>query len=370
MATIEVEYRGCKGNILSLPCSDSELGQKLESSKILITRVVHPEGLSLLKDALVSVDELNFLAKVMEGYDPDRETQFLAGLSIARDINMKDLINISLNTSHYTVIKDCSDLSAAGERHLKNLGHAALTMEPEEFVNAGKGLLASGRGVPTEYGLLFENAEVPVLNLYDGHHLPWYWCRDEIVASVRMRYEGRKDYLYLPVENATIHKALARLECPDLSDCSLEIDKYSFRGERWKGHMDSVFEKEGLHGANQLAEAVCLCWRRTNELLLVAEFAQAKGSEDIKRLAEHIDDFVVLDHAKSAVDVAQYFVAHEDGYRVDSYAREFVDFQQMGESIITEREGQFAGDGFVCMEKGKSLEQIMEAPSPGMELTM
>ena len=370
MATIEVEYLGCKGKSLSLPCSDSELGQRLESSKILITRVLHPEGLSLLKDALVNVDELNFLAKVMEGYDPDREAQFLAGVSISRDISMKDLINISLNTSHYTVIKDCSDLAAAGERHLKNLGHATLTMEPEEFVNAGKRLLASGRGVPTEYGLLFENTEVPILSLYDGRHLPWYWCRDEVVASIRMQYGDKTDYLYLPVEDATIHKALARLGCPDLSDCSLEIDKYSFRGERWKGHMDSVFEKEGLHGANQLAEAICLCWRRTNELLSVAEFAQAEGSEDIKRLAEHIDDFVVLKHAKSAEDVAKYFVTHEDGYRVDSYVREFVDFQRMGESIIANREGQFVGDGFVCMEKGKSLEQIMEDPSPGMELTM
>lgn len=134
--------------------------------------------------------------------------------------------------------------------------------------------------------------------------------------------------------------------------------------------MESVFVKESLHGANLFAESICLCWRRTNELLSVAEFAQAEGSEDIKRLAEHIDDFVVLDHAKSAEDVAKYFVAHKAGFHVDNCVREFVDFQRMGETIIASQEGRFVGDGFVCMKKGKSLEQIMEDSSPGMELTM
>ncbi len=369
-APILVDYLGNPDVNLYLPCKAGELGQELDSNTITITRVIHPEELSMLKGMTVNIDELNFLAQAMTRFDQNEETQFLAAASLAENVDVKDLINISLNTSHYTVINSFCDLAGAGKQHLKNLGAQTSTLEHEEFVEAGKQLLISGRGIPTSRGLLFENEEVPFETLYDGNHLPWYRCRNDIIAGIQIRYGGGTEYLYLPEESFAIDRALERLGCPVLADCSVEFDVYGFNTEKWKARLDSVLEKEGLYGANRLTEALSRHWMNQDKLLSVVEFAQAEGSEDIKRLADHFDDFMVLDHARTAVDVAKYFVAHEDGYRVDGYARAFVDFQRMGEAIIANREGQFVGDGFVCMEKGKSLEQIMEATTPGMELAM
>ena len=65
----------------------------------------------------------------------------------------------------------------------------------------GRDLLSSGKGVPTEYGLLFENEEVPFQQVYDGTTFPLYCYKGNEVAIVHMHYQGRTEYLYLPEEH-------------------------------------------------------------------------------------------------------------------------------------------------------------------------
>jgi len=88
-----------------------------------------------------------------------------------------------------------------------------------DFAKVGRDLLASGKGIPTDYGLLFENETEPFTAVYSGETFPQYYYRADIIASVRLEYNGKSEYLYLPEESISIDKALARMGNPALEDC-------------------------------------------------------------------------------------------------------------------------------------------------------
>lgn len=377
MATIAVEYLGgSDDDALYLPCKDSELEKVLRAirsdggNEIIITNVMWPEGLSILNGQTVDVDELNYLAKRLDSFVPSEYLPFYAAVQITPDMDMEKLINLSFNTAHYTLIQDVSDPEQVGKLHYMNL-HGGITENERktiDFGEIGRKLLTSGKGVPTTFGLLFENQEVPFETVYNGVNFPAYYCKADFIAGVRLDYNGRSEYLYLPEETVTIEKALKRLDCPNCYDCTVTVDAYGNIDEIWQDRMDDSLEYEGIYEANHRAEILSRPGLDKGKLLKVFGYSEEVSTEALQRLADHLDDFIVIPGAETAVDVAEYFMQHEDGYRVDEYARDYVDFQKMGEYLITERDGQFVSGGFVCMEENCSFERIMGRESPGMEM--
>lgn len=85
----------------------------------------------------------------------------MAAASLEKSPDLERLINLSFNINHYSVIRDVSDLAGIGQYHLLNIrGSLSKTeLETIDFAQAGRDLLSSGKGIPTDYGLLFENEE-------------------------------------------------------------------------------------------------------------------------------------------------------------------------------------------------------------------
>lgn len=115
----------------------------------------------MLNGIKVCADELNFLARSIERFDDSEYNQFMAAASLEKSPDLERLINLSFNINHYSVIRDVSDLAGIGQYHLLNIrGSLSKTeLETIDFAQAGRDLLSSGKGIPTDYGLLFENEE-------------------------------------------------------------------------------------------------------------------------------------------------------------------------------------------------------------------
>lgn len=368
MATIQIQSSTYAGNTTwAFPMKDSELDRRLRAiglgsaGEIPIISVGWPEGLHVLNGLTVNADELNFLAKSLERFDDSEYDQFLAAVSIEKSPDLERLINLSFNINHYTVIRDVSDLAAIGEYHLLNTrgGLSKTELETIDFAQVGRDLLSSGKGVPTEYGLLFENEEVPFQQVYDGTTFPPYVYKADVVAIVNMHYKGKTEYLYLPEEDISIEKALKRLDAPCLSDCTMEMEMFNCPDKCWRDRLETNFEIAGLQEANYLAEVLTRKNLDLGKLLRVTDYAEVVSGEDVRKLADHLDDFIVIKGAETYVDVGEYITQHEMAYAVGENMPDFVNYSKLGEFIMQERDGQFMGGCFVCMEDGSDFAHIM-----------
>lgn len=375
MGTIRVKISTYEGNTdLEFPMKDSVLADKLQSMRcgqeIPISGIIWPLGLNMLNGLMVNADELNFLAKSIERYDDSEYDQFMAAASLEKSPDLERLINLSFNINHYTVIRDVSDLAWIGKYHLFNTrGYLTKTeQETLDFAQIGRELLSSGKGIPTEYGLLFENEEVPFQQVYDGNTFPPYAYRGNAIAVVNMHYQGRTEYLYLPEEGISIDKALNRLGAPCLSDCTMEMEIFNCPDECWQDRLENNFEIAGLHQTNYLAEVLARPNIDLHKLLCVTDYSDVVAGEDIKKLADHLDDFIYIKGAETPADVGEYITQHENGYEAGEYLRDFLDYQKLGEYISGERDGQFMYGGFICMEDGCDVMGILHEKHNEIEL--
>ena len=375
MGTINVQISTYEGNTsLIFPMKDSALADKMQAlgcgNELPISGVIWPSGLNVLNGLKVSADELNFLAKSIERLDDSEYDQFLAAVSLEKSPDLERLINLSFNINHYTVVRDVSDLAGIGEYHMMNIRGSLSKMELEtiDFAQVGRDLLSSGKGIPTEYGLLFENEEVPFQQVYDGTTFPPYLYRGNEVAVVNMHYQGKTEYLYLPEEDISIEKALKRLGAPCLSDCTSEMEIFNCPDECWRDRLETNFEIAGLREANFLAEVLARPDIDLYKLQCVTDYADVVAGEEIRKLANHLDDFIFIQDAKTSIDVGKYVALNEPGFEAGDELEDFIDYQKLGEYIVKSRDGQFLYDGFVCMEDSCDYTQIMGENPHDMEM--
>lgn len=127
MITATVKHNDNYADI-EFPCSEAYLSAKLMEIHVddlssithYISAITEPKELSFLKDRLVNLDELNYLAKRMDSFFGDEETQFFEAIKLEHFTEMKDLINLTFNLDKYTLIKDVSDMGKVGRKYLLN----------------------------------------------------------------------------------------------------------------------------------------------------------------------------------------------------------------------------------------------------------
>lgn len=366
MGTVRVQISTCEGNAAwEFPMKDSVLADKLQSmgcgQEIPISSVIWPSGLNMLNGLMVDADELNFLAKSIERYNESEFDRFIAAANELKSPDVAELINLSFNLEHYSLVTDVTDLAKIGKDHLLDMRGCITAKESAtlDFAEIGRNLLTSGKGIPTDYGLLFENDEVPFQQVYDGTTFPPYLYKGNEVAIVHMHYQGKTEYLYLPEEDISIEKALGRLGTPCLSDCTMEMEIINCPDECWRDRLETNFEIAGLHQANCLAEVLARPSIDLHKLLCVTDYSDVVCGEDIRKLADHLDDFIFIKGVETPADVGEYITQHENGYEAGEHLRDFLDYHKLGEYIAGERDGQFMYGSFVCMEDGCDVMEIL-----------
>lgn len=171
--------------------------------------------LAPLKDALVNVDQLDYLAKRLDSFDEGEAAQFQAMAHKLSVRNIKDFINLTFCCQRATVITDFNDLEQAGRDHRMNLSGGVLTAEEAKGLDGRKAalqLIYGGEGTITPFGVVYDNG-MRMERLYDGKHFPAYLYDAYplvLEASSRQAPEERTEYLYLPASQRQIERALCR----------------------------------------------------------------------------------------------------------------------------------------------------------------
>lgn len=366
MITLTIRHSPMR-TTLTLPMPDQKLQQELinafgDAPQRATVADISPQALAMLDGKEVDLDELNFLAKSIERFTQDEMSQFMAAVQVEQPTDLKALINLSFNLERYTLVQNTADLAAIGKRHLLNKQGGLSTSEVEsiDFEQIGRYLLSSGQGVPSAHGLVFKNSEVPYHEAYNGTTFPCYDYRGDAIAMAQLEYSGKTEYLYLPEDGLAIIKAARRLDAPSSDMCKATLTDFTIDNPWWMKHFETVLREDGIWAANEMAVLFPKSDEDMEKLSAVMEYADVSSIEDITQLTKHLDDFVFAKGATSDEDVGRHFVDFDSEYSASPEVMNYIDFDALGSQIIEDYCGEFVEGGFVCMDHGCSLEQILE----------
>ena len=179
----------------------------------------------------VNVEELNYLAKRLDGFGIGEAAQFQTMAHKLELSELKDFINLTFCCQEATVITDFSDLAAVGRDHYMNLhGGCAKTAELDALDGEGmaRQLIESGRGTITPYGVVYDNG-MRLEQVYDGQFFPCYYYEPHATTvAVTSKFEpenaGHITWLYLPMAQEEIDRALQRAGVADPADIRLRLE--------------------------------------------------------------------------------------------------------------------------------------------------
>lgn len=353
---------------IEFPCTDTELQQKLTEvrptdtspDEIFVQAVHQPTMLSMLEDQFLNMDEVNFLAKRMDSFTYDELLQFYAAAQYEQLQSPKDLINLTYNLPCYTVVHDLRNLEAIGKTHYMNINGAvsASEMKKIDFAAIGRELIRSGNGKPTECGLLFKNQDVPYEEVYDGVNFPEYY-HTECLAAVSITHGRKTEHLYLPCDELSITKAMYRVGAANTDELTVRLDSLEVDAHEWSDRIKELLRDSSIYDVNEVLAAIDTADMNLDKLSAVMEYADADSPEAIIALAEHIDDFVFVPDVHDPIAVSGSTIASIKEYALHPHLEDFFDHQRFGEHLIKQYDGKFVSGGYVCMDEGAYLDEIL-----------
>ena len=361
---------------IEFPCTDTELQRKLTEvrptdtspDEIFVQAVHQPTMLSMLEDQFLNMDEVNFLAKRMDSFTYDELLQFYAAAQYEQLQSPKDLINLTYNLPCYTVVHDLRNLEAIGKTHYMNINGAvsASEMKKIDFAAIGRELIRSGNGKPTECGLLFKNQDVPYEEVYDGVNFPEYY-HTECLAAVSITHGRKTEHLYLPCDELSITKAMYRVGAANTDELTVMLDSLEVDAHEWSDRIKELLRDSSIYDVNEVLAAIDTADMNLDKLSAVMEYADTDSPEAIIALAEHIDDFVFVPDVRDPVAVSASTIASIKEYAIHPHLDDFFDHQRFGEHLIKLYDGKFVSGGYVCMDEGAYLDEILaDIPDQGM----
>ena len=187
----------------------------------------HYSILKRLEERPVSLDELDYLAKRLDGFDVSEALQFQGAAAAEDVITIRDFINLTFCCQRVTVVQDFRNLEQIGKDHLMALGDGSASMEEwknTDFRKMALDLLQSGEGKVTPYGVVYKNG-MELRPLYFGGPFPAYWCGEPLVVTFKPREESAEQYLFLPMAESRLRRELERsgvIDPENIELCSID----------------------------------------------------------------------------------------------------------------------------------------------------
>lgn len=366
MITLNVRY-GERTVDVTFPCEEQELHDTLGETAYslkrgFITEVVEPRELVLLERQTLDLDEINFLAKRMDGFAcSDDYEKFIAIAEYEGFNTPQDLINLTYNLDNYTLIQDLRSLEAVGRIYYETT-NGAITPNKAETINfamLGRELLSSGKGTVTEHGIVYENEGLTFDEVYDGQVFPVDYYHGDALLHVKIEYGGKSEVVYLPTENLAIVKALNRLGATPASDITYSLYDFSVDKPEWRERFKDMLRDEDIGEINDLTAAINYADMDLDKLWSLAEYAEAEDAVELANLAKHIDYFTFIKDAQDYEAVGRFMSETYAEYRISEELEPFFDFEKFGEHIADEYHGKFVCGGFVLREPDSSLLDIL-----------
>ena len=312
----------------------------------------------------VNVEELNYLAKRLDGFDTGEAAQFQAMAHKLELFELKDLINLTFCCQQATVITDFSDLSAVGRNHYMNLhGGSARVDELEALdgVETARQLIENGNGAVTPYGVVYDNG-MKLEQVYDGRFFPCYYYEpNAITVAVTSKAEPEDTehitWLFLPMTQEEIGRALQRAGIADPADARLRLEHSQLPNE-----VDVLLdmERENISDLNALAQAAdALSADDLKKLGAVVTMAKPQNAEQIKNLAENLDQFDFAPGAHTPAEYGKYMIQQSGRFEYDENLDEFYDYEKYGLQRMGEENGMFTDRGYIAYKGYISMEEVM-----------
>ena len=322
----------------------------------------------------VNVEELNYLAKRLDGFDAGEAAQFQAMVHNLELFELKDLINLTFCCQQVTVITDFSDLAAIGRDHYMNLhgGSASVDeMNKLDGEETARQLIESGSGTITPYGVVYDNG-MKLEQIYDGRFFPCYYYEpNAITVAVTSKSEPEDTehitWLYLPMVQEEIDRALQRAGITDSADVRLRMEDTQLPDE-----VDVLLdmEQENLADLNALAQAAdALSTDDMKKLSAVVTMAKPQNAEQVKNLAENLDLFDFAPGAHTPEEYGKYMIQQSGRFEYDENLDAFYDYEKYGTERMNEEDGMFTDRGYIAYKGYTSMEEVMNgSQSSRMEM--
>ena len=322
----------------------------------------------------VNVEELNYLAKRLDGFDAGEAAQFQAMVHNLELFELKDLINLTFCCQQATAITDFSDLAAVGRDHYMNLHGGCVKTEELDALDGeetARRLIESGSGTITPYGVVYDNG-MKLEQIYDGRFFPCYYYEpNAITIAVTSKAEPEDTehitWLYLPMVQEEIDRALLRGGITDPADVRLRLEDSQLPNE-----VDVLLdmECENLSDLNALAQAAdSLSDSDMNKLGAVVMLAEPKSAAQIKNLAESLDLFDFAPGAHTPQEYGKYMIQQSGRFEYDENLDAFYDYEKYGTERMNEEDGMFTDRGYVAYKGFFRMEEVMNgSQSSHMEM--
>ena len=369
---IKIRIRNFDNEIdVDFPISENELYAKFSEihaiegrdapQSAFVTEIYWPEEFSVLEGRQLNLDEMNYLAKRMESFDDREMDQFLIGISTLDNPSLKNLINLTFNIDHFTLVQDVSNYGKIGRAYVINTEGAVPANDEDDpkYAAIGKNLVDRGLAQITAKGLLIYDPFNELNKVYDGQTFPEYYYRSTL-ASAEVSYGGRTELLLLPDEALAIKKAIARLGAPSDCDCEIEFQFNYVENDEWEKRIDDMIRSEGIYEANTLLWSLDTGNMDWDKLSAVVEMTDAQKASQIAALVEHLDEFSFIPNVSDEEGVAHYLVDNVEGCDMRSEMQDFFDFPAFGEQFVEEHDGKFVNGGFAYYAGYGSMDELLK----------
>ena len=322
----------------------------------------------------VNVEELNYLAKRLDGFDIGEAAQFQAMTHKLELFELKDLINLTFCCQQATVITDFSDLASVGRDHYMNLHRGCAKTEELDALNGeetARRLIENGNGAVTPYGVVYDNG-MKLEQVYDGRCFPCYYYEpNAITVAVTAKSEPEDTehiaWLFLPMVQEEIDRALQRAGITDLEDVRLRLE-----GTELPNEVDVLLdmEQESLSDLNALAQAAdALSSEDMKKLGAVVTLAKPQNAEQVKNLVENLDLFDFAPGVHTPAEYGKYMIQQSGRFEYDENLDEFYDYEGYALQRMNEEDGMFTDRGYIAYKGFFRLEEVMSgSQSSRMEM--
>ena len=312
-----------------------------------------PSYFGFLKDQTVSMDELNFLARRLDGMT-EYEKRVVGVYSSETGIReMKQLINLTYSLQGLSLLTDLTDGNRVGLRLYLDR-HLAISEEEKskmDFNAYAQKIFSEGKCKFLPHGILVDQG-FQMEEVYNGKTFPEYIDRpDETVAVLSLENEaGDKEYLYLPTDISAMDKVKKRLNIAAFAEGIVNgIENIRLPESILPSPEDMCMSLQGdvqkLTLFNEMCQTViCFDEAKMDRLAMAAGFVGTSEFTDITYIAKHLDEFEIHPQIHTDKEYGEFLVKEAGMFEVDELLLPYIDYAGIARD---KRQAAMADSGFI-----------------------
>ena len=312
-----------------------------------------PSYFGFLKGQTVSMDELNFFARRLDGMT-EYEKRVVGVYSSETGMReMKQLINLTYSLQGLSLITDLTDGNRVGLRLYLDR-HLAISEEEKsrmDFNAYAQKIFSEGKCKFLPHGILVDQG-FHMEEVYNGKTFPEYIDRpDETVAVLSLGNEaGDKEYLYLPTDISAMDKVKKRLNIAAFAEGIVNgIENIRLPESILPSPEDMCMSLQGdvqkLTLFNEMCQTVsCFDEAKMDRLAMAAGFVGTSEFTDITYIAKHLDEFEIHPQIHTDKEYGEFLVKEAGMFEVDELLLPHIDYAGVARD---KRQATMADSGFI-----------------------